>query len=67
MNREINKLRRDLRIAMAEYVATEGCGCCSDRDGHEAAAGRIAKLLRVKPYGDGSGYDWNRYQPKNRK
>lgn len=51
-----------LREAFAEYVSTEGCSCCQDREGHEAAANTLGKLLRVRKYEDGSGYDFRAYR-----
>jgi methionine aminopeptidase len=54
----------DIRRAFADYVASEGCSCCRDIDGHNEAAERLAKLLRVPKYKDGSGYDFYRYKTK---
>lgn len=54
-----------IRRALADYIASEGCSCCRDSNRHEEAAKRLAKLLRVKKYPDGSGYDFHAYQTKN--
>ena len=51
----------EIRRAVANYIGTEGCSCCRvipDHDEHKAALG---KLLRVKKYADGSGYDFGKY------
>jgi len=58
------QLRKELRAAIADYMVSEGCGCCQDRDAHEKHAERIAKLLNVKKYDDGSGYDFFKYRSK---
>jgi hypothetical protein len=52
----------DIRQAVADYMASEGCGCCQNVDKHEDAAKRLAKLLGVKMYADKSGYDFNKYK-----
>lgn len=54
-----------IREAVANYILSEGCSCCQSprHDEHRAALGRI---LRVKPYEDGSGYDFSKYQSATR-
>lgn len=55
----------DLRQAVANYIRSEGCGCCKglDHDEHQAT---LAKLLKVRKYKDGSGYNFLRYRrPKH--
>lgn len=56
----------EIRRAIADYIQSEGCGCCQggDHDGHKAA---LAKLLRVPMYRDKSGYDFGRFKTKPRK
>lgn len=56
--------RQALRTAIAELIATEGCGCCSDYDKHEAAKAKLGRLLDVPMYSDGSGYDFNKFREK---
>ena len=55
---DIAKRRRELRKAIADYMYSEGCSCCEGNDHAEV----IAKLLNVKKYPDGSGYDFDRYR-----
>ncbi len=55
-----------IREALADYMHAEGCSCCRDADGHRAAAARLANLLRVPRYKDGSGYDFPRFRSKKR-
>lgn len=64
-NIELLQLRRKLRAAIADYMANEGCTCCEDTKGHEAALERVAKLLNVKKYPDGSGYNFTPYETRN--
>lgn len=59
---EIKKLRADLRKAFADYYESEGCGCCEHSKDHKEAETRIAKLLNVPKYEDGSGYDFTKYR-----
>lgn len=51
-----------IRQAVADYMRSEGCSCCRDQEAHEKHAERLAKLLRVEKYNDGSGYDFRKYQ-----
>lgn len=54
-----------LRQAVADYMWSEGCSCCRSSNHGENSA-RLAKLLRVPKYPDGSGHDWSRFRtPKN--
>ena len=53
-----------MRRAIADYMRTEGCSCCRDIDGHEKAKKRLAKLLNVPQYDDGSGFDFYRFSTK---
>ena len=55
------KIIGDIRQALADYMRSEGCSCCRDNERHEANAKRLAKLLRVPKYKDGSGYDFTRF------
>ena len=57
-----NKFRQEVREAVAYYMQSEGCGCCRDYDEHEKHEMRLAKLLNVRKYSDGSGYDFRRYR-----
>jgi hypothetical protein len=52
----------DIRHAVADYIASEGCGCCSDREGHKIAEARLAIMLGVEKYADGSGFNFNQYK-----
>lgn len=51
---------KKLRTAIADYMQSEGCGCCEGAN-HLINKEVIAKLLRVPKYKDGSGYDFNRF------
>lgn len=61
MQREL-KLK-DIRIAIADYIQTEGCSCCQS-SGHTENKERLAKLLGVPKYKDGSGYDFGKFRSK---
>lgn len=53
----------EIRRAVADYMGSEGCSCCESPSHieHEAA---LAKLLRVRKYEDGSGFNFARHQTK---
>lgn len=55
-----------IRTALADYMYSEGCGCCRDDGAHNEAAKRLGKLLRVPKYKDGSGHDFDRYRSTNK-
>ena len=54
--------RNALRQAVADYMRSEGCSCCRDVADHEQHAARLAALLKVPRYKDGSGYDFGRFE-----
>lgn len=57
------KSERDaIRQALADYVCSEGCSCCQDRDAHEKARERLAKLLGIRKKDD--WYDLSKYRSK---
>lgn len=60
-NKELAEFKKKMREAIANYMWSEGCSCCRS-DNHDDNAAVIAKLLGVKKYKDGSGYDF----PKHR-
>ena len=55
---------RNLRRAVADYMCSEGCGCCRDNEAHKEHKARIAKLLRVPRYKDRSGFNFPRFRSK---
>lgn len=50
-------LLSEIRQAVAAYMWSECCSCCRS-DNHGENGERLAELLGVKKYEDGSGYDW---------
>lgn len=61
------KERAAIRTAVADYMGTEGCSCCRDIEGHERNAERLAKLLNVPKYSDGSGRNFSKFKTKEPK
>lgn len=59
----IPAFRKKLREAIANYMQSEGCTCCQD-DSHKQHEEAIAKLLGVRKYPDGSGYNFQKYRTK---
>ena len=57
----------EIREAIADYMASEGCCCCRDMDKHDEAKTRLAKLLRVPKYHDDSGYDFAKFRSEKGK
>lgn len=60
----LREFRAVVRQALADYMDSEGCGCCGDRAAHEASASKLAKLLKVPVYSDSSGHDFGRFRTK---
>lgn len=52
------KFRDEVRQALADYIASEGCGCCRDENAHSVACDKLAKLLDVPMFKNGSGYNF---------
>ncbi len=63
-DKSIRRLKAELRKAVADYMGSEGCSCCRNTEEHELNAARLAKLLNVRKYPDGSGYDFSRYRSR---
>ncbi len=59
--------RKEIRRAVADYMNSEGCGCCQNREKHREHKAVLAKLLRVKKYPDGSGFNFDRFRTKEKK
>lgn len=53
-----------IREAVADYMRSEGCGCCSDTAAHSKHANRLGELLNVPKYPDGSGHDFKPFRSK---
>lgn len=53
---------KEVRRALADYMQSEGCSCCRNAEAHERNAERLALLLKVPRYGDGSGYNFSKFQ-----
>lgn len=54
-------MKKEIREALANYMKSEGCGCCSNYDAHEKHREVLGSLLDVSEYKDGSGYNFLRY------
>lgn len=50
-----------LRQAVADYMRYEGCSCCRNQDEQDKVKAKLAGLLNVPMYDDGSGYDFNKF------
>jgi len=59
---KIRRMIKEFREALANYMSSEGCDCCSNRDDHAEHKAVLAKLLGVPKYSDGSGHDFARFQ-----
>lgn len=56
------KDKAKLREAIANYMYSEGCSCCQDRDAHIEHTKVLAELLNVPMYDDKSGYDFSKFR-----
>lgn len=61
----MEQIIKDIRTALADYIASEGCGCCRREKEHSEALQKLGKLLKVKKYKDGDGYDFSKYKTSN--
>jgi len=53
-----------IRNALADYIGSEGCSCCRNEEAHTEAKKRLAELLEVPLYSDGSGYNFGLFKSK---
>jgi hypothetical protein len=53
-----------LKRAIADYMQSEGCDCCSNTDAHKEHKKILAEMLGVPKYSDGSGYNFKRFATK---
>ena len=49
----------EVKTAVADYMGSEGCGCCGNYEAHKEHHNKLGKLLNVKQYADKSGYDFS--------
>lgn len=56
------ELIKELREAIANYMYSEGCTCCQAVDSHREHKKKLAELLNVPMYEDGSGYDFFKFR-----
>ena len=56
----------EIRRAVADYMRSEGCSCCRDSEAHTEHEARLAKMLRVPKYEDGSGFNFSRFETKRK-
>jgi hypothetical protein len=50
-----------IRTAVADYMKTEGCGCCQDET-HRVNTNRLGKLLEAPLYPNGEDYDFTSFR-----
>jgi DNA-binding ferritin-like protein (Dps family) len=53
--------KANIRRAIADYMYSEGCACCEGKD-HKDHAEKIAKLIDVPKYEDGSDYNFSQFR-----
>jgi hypothetical protein len=58
--KELEGRLSQMRVAVSNYVASEGCSCC-ERAEHKEHQKVVANLLDVPAYEDGSGYDFYKF------
>ncbi len=57
---------KEIREAVANYIKSEGCDCCRGSN-HSLHKDILARILKVKKYSDGSGFDFGKYETKEKK
>lgn len=58
---------KTIRQVIADYMYSEGCGCCRFDDLHKESKAKLAKLLKVPMYKDKSGYNFHKFRTKKGK
>lgn len=54
----------EIRRLIADYMAAEGCSCCQSIDRHREIKEKLALLLNVPKYSDGSGWNFGKFETK---
>ena len=62
---ENKQLKETIRIAVADYMCSEGCSCCRDIGAHEVNTKRLAELLNVPMYDDESGFNFSQFRSES--
>lgn len=58
---------KEVREAVANYIASEGCTWCKNVEAHKENTAKLARLLNVPEYKDHSGYDFSPFRtPRQR-
>ncbi len=55
---------KTIKQLIADYMASEGCSCCESTEEHDIVKEKLARLLHIPKYKDGSGYDFGKYRSK---
>lgn len=63
MNKELSEFKNKMREVVANFMSTKGCSCCQSKE-HPENEEALGKLLNVKKYSDGSGYNFTKYKTK---
>ena len=58
---DLRKFKAEIRKVLANYMRTEGCSCCENFQ-HAKYKEQLGKLLNIRKYPDGSGYDFEKYR-----
>lgn len=58
--------RKAIRRAVANYMQSEGCGCCQNTETHRVHAKVLAKLLRVPMFQDRSGFNFGKFRSQEK-
>jgi len=62
MKYKTTKEVKKIREAVANYMRSEGCGCCSDGKAHDIHEAILGELLNVPMYDDKSGYNFQQFE-----
>jgi len=62
----VSKQIQAVRDALADYIVSEGCSCCRNEEAHTEAKAKLARLLEVPAYKDGSGWDFYKFGSKRK-
>lgn len=66
LNYKIEKLTLkliEIRQHLADYIVTEGCGCCSNHNKHREIRNKLGELLQVDKYeDDNESYNFYKYK-----
>ena len=64
-NYYLEEFKKEILELIANYMRSEGCTCCQNREEHEDVKRRLGELLDCGKYDGEDEYNFNQYTTKD--